>query len=112
VESYNNNQRKPQTGPIRFPGRIDNVYLDTTTDIALEDPGFQRTIHLRKSGSRTSVVWNPDDDDTSILDVGEGQHQFFVCVESANAASDTVIVEPGGEAQLGMEIKIEHWRPT
>ena len=110
LDKYDDNRRKPQPGPVTFPAGIDNVYLDTIADLAIEDPGLRRTIRLRKSGSRTSVVWNPDRDDAAMPDVGVGQHPYFVCVEAANAATDTVTVEPGGEARLGMEIEIETWR--
>ncbi|MBE0697530.1 MAG: D-hexose-6-phosphate mutarotase [Anaerolineaceae bacterium] len=107
-----NNQRKTQQSAVTFSTGIDNIYLDTTADMAIEDPGFKRTIHLRKTGSHTSVVWNPGWDDAAIPDIGAGQHQFFVCVEAANAAGDVVRVAPGGEARLGMEIEIENWRET
>lgn len=102
-------QRKTQAGVVRFPGEVDNVYLDTTTDMAIEDPGYRRTIYLRKTGSRTSVVWNPGDGDAKMPDVGPRQHRNFVCVEAANAAEDVVTVAPGAEAQLGMDINVRPW---
>lgn len=110
LDKYDHNQRKTQSGSVLFPGKIDNVYLNTTSDMWLEDPGFRRTIHLRKLGSRTSVVWNPAEDDATFPDVGAGQHPFFVCVESANAADDSITVVPGGEGRLGMEIECVSWK--
>ncbi len=110
LDKYGDDQLKLQTGAVTFPGGIDNVYLDTTADLEIEDPGFERTIHVRKTGSRTTVVWNPDDDDASMPDVGAGQHPYFVCAEAANAAADIITVEPGSEACLGMEIEVEAWR--
>ncbi len=110
LDKYADFSRKAQTGPVTFPSWIDAVFLNTTTDMTLDDPGFRRTLHLRKTGSRTSVVWNPERDDATMPDVGAGQHPFFVCVESANAANDVVSVKPGEEAQLGMEIEVHPWR--
>ncbi len=103
-------QRKMQSGKVTFPGPIDRVYLETTANLAIEDPGFLRTIFLRKAGSRTSVVWNPGQEDANIPDVGAGQHQYFLCVEAANAADDRVTVEPGGEVGLEMDLHVETWR--
>jgi glucose-6-phosphate 1-epimerase len=99
-------QSKLQAGWVTFPEGIDNIYLDTTSELALEDPGYQRTIYLRKTGSRTTVVWNPYHDDASSPDIGAGQHRYFLCVESANAAGDIITIAPGAEARLGMEIEI------
>jgi glucose-6-phosphate 1-epimerase len=109
LDKYDANRRKTQVGPVRFPTWIDNVYLNTTGDLEVEDPGFRRTIHIRKLGSRTSVVWNPAGDDASFPDVGAGQHPYFVCVESANAGNEIITVAPGSEERLGMEIECESW---
>lgn len=110
LDKYDQNRRKHQDGPVSFHASIDNVYVSTTSDMAIEDPGFRRTIHLRKHGSRTSVVWNPGLDDAAMPDVGAGQHPFFVCVEAANAANDVVTVMPGEQGKLGMEIECENWK--
>ena len=110
LDKYDENRRKHQDGPVRFPSSTDNVYLSTTSDMAIEDPGFRRTIHLRKHNSRTSVVWNPGLDDAAMPDVGAGQHPYFVCVEAANAADDVITVAPGEQSKLGMEIECENWK--
>jgi D-hexose-6-phosphate mutarotase len=100
-------RRKTQFGPIRFVDETDRIYLNTKANIAIEDPGLNRTIRIAKEGSRTSVVWNPDDTDALMDDVGAGQHCCFVCVEAANAAEDVVTVAAGKEARLAMEIWTE-----
>lgn len=97
-------QRFRQQGPLRFTGPVDRVFLDTTAEITIHDPGLRRVLHIAKQGSRTSVVWNPDTEDAQMADVGAGQHRFFVCAEAANAVDDIVDVPPGGEGRLAMEI--------
>jgi glucose-6-phosphate 1-epimerase len=52
--------RKPQPDPIRITGWTDRIYLDTTTDLRIDDPGYDRAVSISKIGSRTTVVWNPD----------------------------------------------------
>jgi glucose-6-phosphate 1-epimerase len=110
IDTNDQCQRKVQTTPVTFPGGIDNIYLETCANLAIQDPGFRRTIHIHKLGSATTVVWNPDREDVVSADVGAGQHQFFICVEAANAAEEIITVEAGGEAHLGMEVEVENWR--
>jgi glucose-6-phosphate 1-epimerase len=97
-------RRKTQPGALKFAGEVDRIFLNTTSEILIADPGLGRTIHIAKEHSRTTVVWNPGDKDARMEDVGAGQHRHFVCVEAANAAEDVVTVAPGGEARLGMLI--------
>lgn len=100
-------KRKTQAGPLRFTGPVDYVYLDTTAGLMIEDPGYRRSICIAKSGSRTTVVWNPAYYDERIPDMEAGSHRQFFCAEAANAAEDVITVAPGGEARLAMEIWTE-----
>lgn len=100
-------RQKTQPGPLRIQGPIDAIFLDTAGDVSVEDPGLGRKLRITKTGSHTTVVWNPDQRDAELPDVGAGQHAVFFCVESANAAGDVVHVPPGGEGRLGMEMGLE-----
>jgi glucose-6-phosphate 1-epimerase len=40
-------------------------------------------------------------------DLGDDDYQRFVCVETANAATDTIEVKPGGEYRMGAEYRME-----
>jgi len=104
VEDY---ARKHQLGEIRFAGQTDRVYLNTTSDCVIVDPGYDRKIWIAKEGSRTTVVWNPAEVASKMLDVGEGLQEHFVCVETANAAHDIVVVPAKGESHLVGIITVE-----
>lgn len=97
--------RNTQRNELAITGWTDRIYLDTDSDVVIEDPGFNRSLRIHKFGSRTTVVWNPDYTAAEMPDVGAGQETGFVCVEAANAVNDRVIVPPGGECHLGMEIE-------
>ncbi len=97
-------RRKTQAGVLEIEKETDAIFLDTTSEIVIQDPGFQRSIHIAKEGSRTTVVWNPGEKDRRMPDMSAGQHHNFVCVEPANAAGDVVKVPPGGEERLAMII--------
>jgi D-hexose-6-phosphate mutarotase len=104
--------RKTQPGPLQITKETDGIFLDTTSEILIQDPGLERTIHIAKEGSRTTVVWNPDGKDSLMPDVGAGQHRYFVCAEAANAAQDVVSVPPGDEKRLSMTIWTEQGAPS
>lgn len=105
-------QRKMNEGPLRITGDMDGIFLDTASEITIQDPDLGRTIHCAKEGSRTTVVWNPNLKDKNIPGLGEGAHRSFVCVEAANAAGDVVSVEAGKEGRLAMILWTEHGVPS
>lgn len=100
-------KRKTQHGDLRISGPIDSVFLNTTAELVVDDPGLHRKLHIAKRGSHTSVVWNPFEKDALMDDVGAGQHQHFFCAEAANAAQDIITVAPGEAGRLAMEIWVE-----
>jgi D-hexose-6-phosphate mutarotase len=89
-------REKFQENPVAVTGPLDAIFLDTTADLAIDDPGNGRQICIRKAGSRTTVVWNPGVKDADMPDLGEGQHRHFLCVEAANAVDNRVTVQPDG----------------
>lgn len=96
LDRADNRARKTQEpGGIRFVGETDRSYLSTTTCV-IHDPLAKREIVVEKSGSGTTVVWNPFPPKARTLaDLGEGQWPAFVCIETANAAESAVTLEPG-----------------
>lgn len=94
--------------PIRFAGEIDRVYQDTTTQCVILDPGLNRRIVVDKSGSNTTVVWNPGIERASALpDLGEHEWRRMVCVETANTGDVAVHLEPGTTHAMTAEIAVE-----
>ena len=45
--------------PIRITGETDRIYLNTRAACTIHDPGKRRRIGIAKTGSETTVVWNP-----------------------------------------------------
>lgn len=97
-----------QQGPITFTQETDRDYLNTEAECIIHDPGWNRRIHVRKRGSRSTVVWNPWTDKAARLsDLGEENFPRFVCVETANCSDDAVRVPPGETGLLETEITAE-----
>jgi glucose-6-phosphate 1-epimerase len=85
---------KTQDGPITINGEVDRVYLDTKDDITIDDS--KRKIMIKKNGSQSTVVWNPWIDVAQKMgDLGEEGYDKMLCVESANAADDTINIKSG-----------------
>jgi len=101
-------KRKQQHGPVTIAGETDRVYLDTTATCMIADPALGRRIGIAKSGSHTTVIWNPwAEKAKQIADFGDDAYLSMVCVETANADTDVATVAPGGEHRLSAVIGLE-----
>jgi glucose-6-phosphate 1-epimerase len=92
---------------IRFTGETDRMYLDTDAPCIIHDSGLQRRIVVSKSGSRSTVVWNPWIDKARAMpDFGDDEWREMVCVETANVGSAAVRLEPGGTHIMSATIEL------
>jgi len=83
--------------PLRLNGTTDRVFLDTRATCTVIDPVLARRIVVEKTGSTTTVVWNPWLEKASTMaDLGNEQWRSMLCVEAANAADNAVHLA-GGE---------------
>ena len=94
--------------PLRFSGETDRVYLATTSACRIADPAWQRRIVVAKTGSRTTVVWNPwTDRARALTDFGDDEWREMVCVETANTGEAAVGLEPGDAHTMSVHIRVE-----
>ena len=83
--------------PLRLTGETDRVFLGTGARCVVEDPGHRRRLTVDKTGSASTVVWNPwAAKCAEMADMGPDDWRSMICVETANAADDAVTVAPGG----------------
>ena len=98
-----------QNGAIIIDREIDRVYRNTTGVVNVEDPVLKRTIRIAKSGSTSTVVWNPwIEKSIKMPDFGNEEYHTMVCVEAANAsaAADDRVLAPGAVAELQQTISL------
>jgi len=102
--------RKSQQGGITFSSETDRVYVDTAAECVINDNQLKRAIHIAKSGSQSTVVWSPWSDKAAAMgDLGDNEGwRKMVCVESANAAHNTVTIAPGESHSLAVEYWVEN----
>jgi len=97
-------QRETQ---FAFTRDVDQVHVHTSEPLTLHDPGNQRTIHIQKTGSQTTVIWNPWSVLTPNLpDLAEDSWQHFICAETVNAADDRITLAPGATHGMACTIRI------
>jgi len=94
--------------PMRIGKETDQVYVNTNATCVIHDPVWNRRIIVEKSGSGTTVVWNPWIDKTkSMSDMAPDDWQEMICVETANAADNAVHLSPGAAHSLKASIRVE-----
>ncbi len=97
LDKVDGGQRKMQDAePIRITGETDRVYMNTTTACVLDDPKLARRITVEKSGSETTVVWNPwIAKAQAMADFGDDEWPTMMCIETANAGESAITLAPG-----------------
>jgi glucose-6-phosphate 1-epimerase len=96
-----------QSGPVCFTSETDRVYLNTTADCVIDDADQSRSITVAKTGSQSTVVWNPwIEREKAMGDMAAGGYQRMVCVETANAGAQVVTVAPGESHALNMRVSV------
>ena len=86
-------------------GEVDRTYQDSAATVEIRDPVLHRIIRVRKSGSLSTVVWNPWLAKSQRMpDFGDDEYLQMVCVESGNIAENAVTISPGQCSSLIVEI--------
>jgi glucose-6-phosphate 1-epimerase len=108
LDKVDGGQRKLQHGPVTIGSEVDRVYLETRAACIIDDPVLQRKIHIHKQGSNSTIVWNPWLEKANKMgDLGEDGYRHMVCVESGNAAENTITIVPGESHHMAVTYRIE-----
>ena len=105
LDKVQNFARAKQSGAVAFTGETDRIYVDTTADCVIQDRAQQRNIRISKSGSSSTVVWNPWREKV-FADMAAGEYQQMVCVETCNAGPDQITLAPGQSHTLSARIHL------
>jgi glucose-6-phosphate 1-epimerase len=86
---------------------VDRVYTDTTAACRIVDAAMNRSLLVKKSGSQSTVLWNPWADlARQMVDLGDTDYQHFVCVETANVGHNAVEIEPQSAHVMQMTVSL------
>jgi glucose-6-phosphate 1-epimerase len=92
---------------VRFSRETDSVYLNTPAAVEIHDSKLQRRIRIEKSGSLSTVVWNPwVDKSQQMPDFGNEEYKEMLCVEPGNVGENKITLPAGKSASLKVVISV------
>ncbi len=102
-------ERHVEHNPLTFDGEFDRVFINHSSDCTVHDKGYNRLIHVSKSGSDTTVVWSPGAEKSAqMADMGApDEWRKMVCVETTNAMDNMVVINPGRTHVISAEYAVE-----
>lgn len=104
-DQLDNDQIKVDHSAITIDQEVDRVYHDTDSTCEIIDSNWKRRITVAKSGSNSTVVWNPwIAKSARMADFGDNEYLTMVCVETTNADADTITIRPGEKHTLVAEL--------
>ena len=106
VDKASRKQQPP--GAFTLAGETDRVYVDTSDAVTIDDAGNSRRITVSKSGSASTVVWNPwIDKAKAMADFGDDEWPGMLCIETANAAENVVTLAPQAHHAMRASIAVQ-----
>lgn len=101
-------RKTEQAEDIKISQETDRTYLHTTATVDIIDTNLRRRIRIDKTGSRSTVVWNPWIEKSKKLpDFGDDEYKQMICVESGDVADNRITLRPGQSTTLKIEISTE-----
>jgi glucose-6-phosphate 1-epimerase len=99
TDAFSRNRQDAE--PIGIHGETDRIYIDTLSTCVVEDPAATRALTVSKSGSKTTVLWNPwIAKAKAMADFGDEEWPEMLCVETANAGENSLTLGPGERHQM------------
>ncbi|EEF78510.1 D-hexose-6-phosphate mutarotase [Methylophaga thiooxydans] len=98
--------KQKQAGDIQADKETDRVYLDAPQRVAIIDASLKRRIEIEHNGADNFVVWNPWDKAAALNDMSAEDYEQFICVETANALANSVIIAPGAAHHMHVSYSI------
>lgn len=96
IDKVGEQTQRQQQGAVSINSEVDRIYLDCPDDLLIVDKALQRRIRIARQGSNSAVIWNPwEEKGAAFGDMGEQGYRNMLCVETSNAASDTISINPG-----------------
>ncbi|WP_090287259.1 D-hexose-6-phosphate mutarotase [Nitrosomonas mobilis] len=108
IDKVNDNQQVNQSGAVTIHSETDRIYLNIGNELVIHDEAMKRRIHIISKGNRTAVVWNPwAKISAEMADLQDDDYLRFICVETTNAATDFINIQPGSEFRLVANYRVE-----
>ena len=102
IDRLDNAARKMESGDaIRINLEVDRLFPNATGLVEIHDAKYRRKIRVGKSGSASTVVWNPwVAKSRQMPDFGDDEFKQMVCVESGNVGQNKITLLAGKSSAL------------
>jgi glucose-6-phosphate 1-epimerase len=109
IDKVDGFRRKTQdAAPVKLSGETDRVYLSTPGRVVIEDTEWRRRIVIEKDDAASAIVWNPWAEKAAAMkDLGAEAWRGMICVETGNAADNSVRLAAGGEHRMTTRISVD-----
>lgn len=98
---------RTQKGDVVFTSEVERTYENSNRMLLVDDLSG-RTLLIEKSGSSSTVIWNPWAEKASALaDLPDDDYRRFCCIETTIANDRAEILMPGGKHTLMTRISVE-----
>lgn len=96
-----NGARRPaENSALKITKETNRVYFDSPQPVEIHDEKLKRIIRVEKSGSNSTVVWNPWTTQKLPDDFDPAEHQKMICVESGNVKQNRISLASGKTSAL------------
>ena len=96
-----------ESEPLTIGCEVDRLYVDTASAVTITDSGKKRAIKIEKTGSNSSVVWNPwIAKSAKMADFAPEGYRSMVCVEALAAFDDARLLYPGVTLSITQKITV------
>lgn len=100
-------KKASENQPITFNQSFDRIY-DSPSDLEIYDPAWGRKIWLKKSGSKSTIVWTPwDRFIKDFSDIPDQEVYRFAGIEFGNVREHALLLQPGQSHRLALEIGVD-----
>ena len=108
LDKNDNLRATQQQGAITITGPTDRVYQNTAGTCVLHDTANKRRITVAKTGSNTTVVWNPwESGALKLSDLDPTEWHEFIAIETVNAAVNAITLAPGARHVMQAHVSVE-----
>ena len=95
IDTVGEETQSTQHGVLTFPGEVDSIYHNDA-ETTLKDLTSKREVFLSKTGSNTTIAWNPGiKKGGAMSDLNDDEIHKFVCIEAGNARQHSIQLESG-----------------
>lgn len=102
-------RKAAENAALQITRETNRVYPNHADVVEIRDEKLRRKIRVEKSGSNSTVVWNPWTTQKLPDDFDPAEHKHIVCVESGNVKQNKISLAPGKTAALKVVLSTQKY---